>query len=177
MSWANSSTNATRPKEAVAQYLDLIDGIARDKLNANVSVKLTAMGLDIDPEFTRTNVRKIMQAANDKGMFVRIDMEDSPRTDKTIEIYRDFRKEFNCGLVVQAYLRRTADDVAKLMAEGKSNFRLCKGIYVEPEAIAFKGRDEIRANFLRAARADVPGRRLRRHRHPRRRPHRRAPSS
>ncbi len=83
-----------KAEAAVDQYLALIDGVAKDKLNANVSVKLTAMGLDIDPEFTRANVRKIMQAANGKGMFVRIDMEDSPRTDKTIQIYRDFRKEY-----------------------------------------------------------------------------------
>ena len=71
------------------------------------------MGLDIDPAVTcaRTCARSC-RPPTAKGMFVRIDMEDSPRTDKTIEIYRDFRKEFNCGLVVQAYLRRTSDDVA-----------------------------------------------------------------
>ncbi|HEY3296197.1 MAG TPA: proline dehydrogenase family protein [bacterium] len=137
-----------KAEASVKQYLDLIAGIARDKLDANISVKLTAMGLDIDPQYVRQNVRKIMSAASGHGMFVRIDMEDSPRTDETIRIYREMRQESRCGLVVQAYLKRTSDDVRKLCEEGPSNFRLCKGIYVEPEAIAYKGKQEIRDNFM-----------------------------
>jgi proline dehydrogenase len=137
-----------KAEESVKGYLDLIAGIKRDKLDANMSVKLTALGLDIDLQYVRQNLRRLMAAATQEGMFVRIDMEDSPRTDETISIYRELRREFNCGLVVQAYLRRTSDDVRKLMAEGPSNFRLCKGIYVEPEALAFKGKQEIRDNFM-----------------------------
>jgi proline dehydrogenase len=133
---------------SVQQYLELIEGIAKHKLDANISIKLTALGLDIDPQFVRENVRRIMDAANRQGQFVRIDMEDSPRTDKTIEIYREFRKTHQCGLVVQAYLKRTSADIKTLMDEAPSNYRLCKGIYVEPEALAFKGRQEIRDNFI-----------------------------
>jgi len=138
-----------KAEESVKQYLALISGIARDKLDANISVKLTALGLDIDPQYVRQNVRRIMAAAAEHEMFVRIDMEDSPRTDATVDIYREMRKEFRCGLVVQAYLKRTAEDARKLCAEGPSNFRLCKGIYVEPEAIAYKAKQEIRDNFMR----------------------------
>jgi proline dehydrogenase len=136
-------------EDSVRQYLDLIAGIARDKLDANISIKLTALGLDIDPQYVRQNVRRIMAAASEHEMFVRIDMEDSPRTDETLKIYREMRKEFRCGAVVQAYLHRTSDDVRTLCEEGPSNFRLCKGIYVEPEAIAYKSRQEIRDNYMR----------------------------
>lgn len=134
---------------SVRQYLNLIAGIAREKLDANISVKLTALGLDIDPQYVRQNLRKIMAAAAEQEMFVRIDMEDSPRTDETLKIYCEMRKEFHCGAVVQSYLRRTGDDVSGLCSEGPGNFRLCKGIYVEPQAIAYKGKQEIRDNFVR----------------------------
>jgi len=137
-----------KAEASVRQYLNLIAGIAREKLNANISIKLTALGLDIDPQYVRQNVRRIIAAAAEHEMFVRIDMEDSLRTDETLKIYSEMRKEFRCGAVVQAYLRRTSDDVRKLCNEGPSNFRLCKGIYVEPEAIAYKGKQEIRDNFV-----------------------------
>jgi proline dehydrogenase len=135
-------------EESVRKYLDLIAGIAREKLNANISVKLTALGLDIDKAYIRQSLKRIMSAAAEHEMFVRIDMEDSPRTDETLKIYEEMRKEFRCGAVVQAYLRRTSDDIGRLMVAGPSNFRLCKGIYVEPEAIAYKDKEEIRKNFL-----------------------------
>ncbi|MBK6767396.1 MAG: proline dehydrogenase family protein [bacterium] len=82
-------------------------------------------------------------------MFVRIDMEDSPYTTETLAIYEEFRTRHKLGIVVQAYLKRTSDDVKRLMDNGKTNFRLCKGIYVEPESIAFKERREIQENYLR----------------------------
>jgi proline dehydrogenase len=134
---------------SVQEYLELIEGIAKHKLDANISVKLTALGLDIDKQFVRDNVARIMESATRHNMFVRIDMEDSPRTDETIRIYEEMRAKYTCGLVVQAYLKRTSDDVRKITDAAAGNFRLCKGIYVEPAAIAFKEKEEIRQNFMR----------------------------
>jgi proline dehydrogenase len=136
-----------KAEASVAEYQRLVERIACEKLDANVSVKLTAVGMDIDPQYVRQNVRKVMAAAARHGMFVRMDMEDSPHTTETLAIYDELRREFPVGVAIQAYLRRSADDVQRLMAGGQTNFRLCKGIYVEPESIAHKGREEIRRNF------------------------------
>jgi proline dehydrogenase len=133
---------------SVQEYLELIEGIATRKLDANISIKLTALGLDIDKQFVRENVNRIMDAATRHNMFVRIDMEDSPRTDETIKVYEEVRGKYKCGLVVQAYLKRTSADVKQLTDAALGNFRLCKGIYVEPAAIAYKEKQEIRDNFM-----------------------------
>ena len=125
-----------------------MDTIVAEKLEGNISVKLTALGLSIDPRFGRTNLWRVVKSAADRHIFVRIDMEDSPHTTETLEIYDELRREFNVGVAVQAYLKRTMDDVIRLMAKGPANFRLCKGIYVEPEEIAYKGREEIRKNYM-----------------------------
>lgn len=124
--------------------------IARLQLDSNLSVKLTSLGLAIDTEFAYANLRKVVATAAELGNFVRIDMENSPYTDGTIALYRRVREEFpnNVGIVLQAYLRRTEADVRALAAEG-GHFRLCKGIYVEAEEIAFKGREEVQENYLR----------------------------
>jgi proline dehydrogenase len=138
----------TRPDEAEAitrAYLDVLDAIDEDRLEANVSVKLTGLGLNLDPELARTNV----QAIADRGTFVRIDMEDSSTTDATLELYRDLRSAGteNLGVVLQATLRRTVDDATTLAG---ANVRLCKGIYLEPPDLAFRDFDAVRVNYVRA---------------------------
>ncbi len=140
-------------KELAANMKDecksVLTKITEEKLDSNLSIKLTQLGLDIDYEFTLKNVREIVEHARELNNFVRIDMEDSPTTDKTFDIYKTLRKELpNVGVAVQSYLRRTEKDVQELVKE-PSNFRVCKGIYVEPEKIAFKKRDEINQCLLR----------------------------
>jgi proline dehydrogenase len=133
--------------------LELFPTIMKEKLNANVSIKLTQLGLTIDKKFCLENVRSIISKAAEYQNFVRIDMEDSAVTDDTIWVYREIRKEFqNAGIVLQAYLHRTEKDAEQLIDEGLGHFRLCKGIYVEPESIAFKGHDEINQNFVKVMR-------------------------
>ncbi|MEO5931305.1 MAG: proline dehydrogenase family protein [Candidatus Kapaibacterium sp.] len=137
-------------KQETETSVKVLEEITRRKLNSNLSVKLTSLGLGIDTEFGYNNLRRVVARAAELGNFVRTDMENSPYTDRTIELQQRIRKEFpnNVGIVLQAYLRRTEDDIRLLAPEGTS-FRLCKGIYVEPEAIAFKGREEIQQNYLK----------------------------
>lgn len=133
---------------ATQEAITTLEVIAQEKLGSNLSLKLTQLGLQLDKKFCLENTRKILQKAKDLNNFVRIDMEDSSCTDDTIDVYVQLRKEFsNVGIVLQAYLHRTEADAVRLMDMGYMNFRLCKGIYVEPEAIAFKKKDEINSNF------------------------------
>ena len=135
---------------AVEEYLRVVAAVQERGLDANVSVKLTLLGLKVDEGFCRDNVDVIAAAARACGSFVRIDMEDSTCTDATLRIYRELQaRHGNLGAVLQAYMRRTLADIAELPAEG-ANVRLCKGIYVEPRRIAWKGYDTVRANFVRA---------------------------
>lgn len=134
------------------ESLEVLDTIVKEKLDGNLSVKLTMLGLAMDYDLCRGLFSEILDSAKEKNIFVRIDMEDSSVTDITIKMYEEMRKRYdNVGLVLQAYLRRTESDILRLTAE-KSNFRLCKGIYIEPESIAYKGRQEIRDNYLRLLR-------------------------
>jgi len=127
---------------------EVLEAIAREGLDSNLSVKLTSLGLKLDKDFCRENVRRILQVAASHGNFVRIDMEDSSCTSDTIEVFRSVQAEYhNCGIVLQAYLRRTEGDVRELVG-ARANVRLCKGIYREPEDIAFQGRAEVQQNFL-----------------------------
>jgi proline dehydrogenase len=136
-------------------YLDIIARIEKEKINGNYSLKPTSFGLLIDPEVCYRNIREIVALAARHGNFVRIDMEDSQCTDLEIDLFRRLHKEFpeHVGLVVQAYLRRTLSDLEKMMdLHTKAipvNYRLCKGIYVEPEAIAWKKYQEINDNYLK----------------------------
>jgi len=134
----------------VEKYLQVLDAISSEKLNSGVSIKLTSVGLSIDKALVRENLRRVLDEAAARDVFVRIDMEDSPYTSETLSIYEEFRENRHLGIVLQSYLRRTDADVAGLIERGKSDFRICKGIYVEPEEIAFKDRQEIRDSFLRA---------------------------
>jgi proline dehydrogenase len=136
--------------EAIAvSYHAALEAIAGDRLDANVSVKLTALGLEIDRDLCRTLLAALVADAAARGIFVRIDMEHSAVVDATLEHYRELRASGsdNVGIVLQSALRRTLADVAAL-AELRPNVRLCKGIYVEPAPIAFQDRDEIRASFV-----------------------------
>ncbi len=133
----------------IEAYLKLFDAIVEHKLETGVSVKLTAVGLSIDPQFARKNLKILLEAALAHNVFVRIDMEDSPYTSETLAIYEEYRSQYKLGIVVQAYLKRTSDDVKRLMDQGQTNFRLCKGIYVEHESIAYKDRRAIQENYLR----------------------------
>ena len=135
---------------AVAQYERMLDAIAERGLPSNVSIKLSLLGLKIDPAFCRDNVERILAAAARHGNFVRIDMEDHSTTDGTLEIYQALHPRYpRCGVVFQAYMRRTLADIAALPREG-ANVRLCKGIYIEPRPVAWKGYDTVRRNFLSA---------------------------
>jgi len=113
-------------------------------------VKLTALGLKVDLDLCRSLVATVVADAAARGVFVRIDMEDSSCTDDTLRVYRELRESGrdNVGLVLQSALRRSLGDVAAL-ADLRPSVRVCKGIYVEPPEIAFQGRQEIRESFLR----------------------------
>jgi proline dehydrogenase len=129
-------------------YLDVLGAIERERLDANISVKPTALGLKLEPALCRELLEQLVVDARDRGTFVRIDMEDSSTTDETLRLYRGLREagHDNVGIVLQAYLRRTAADVAAL-ADLQPNVRLCKGIYVEPPELAFRDPEQIRASF------------------------------
>lgn len=143
-------TDRAKAEAAVDEYLRVIDAIVDRSLDANISIKLTLLGLKIDEAFCRDNVRRIAEAAKAKDMFVRIDMEDRTTTDATLRIYHElFPALGNLGVVFQAYMRRTLADIAALPAEG-ANVRLCKGIYIEPREAAWKGFETVRRNFVAA---------------------------
>ena len=141
-----------RPKAlaSAAEYERMLDAIAERKLNANISVKLSALGLKIDEGFCLENLDRIAAAAARHGNFVRVDMEDATTTDATLRIFRETQaRHGNLGVVFQAYMRRTLSDIGALPERG-ANVRLCKGIYVEPRAVAFKDYETVRLNFLQA---------------------------
>ncbi|MEP7378897.1 MAG: proline dehydrogenase family protein [Chloroflexota bacterium] len=142
---------ASRADATVAadRYIATLDALAERGLEANVSVKLTQMGLVIDPEFCRANVARIVTRARQIGAFVRIDMEDHTKTTKTLEIVADLHDDYpEVGAVIQSYLRRTADDVEQLIAS-QTRVRLCKGAYDEPASVAFQGRAEVDDSYRR----------------------------
>ena len=147
----------TRGDEARAiarAYRDVFETIERQELDSNVSVKLTALGLKLDYDLCRENLESVVGDAARRGNFVRIDMEDASTTDDTLRLYRQLREagRENVGVVLQAYLRRTLDDIRSL-ADLQPSVRICKGIYLEPPELAFQGYEEVRANFVRALEA------------------------
>jgi len=148
-------TNLEQADETRDEYLNVIEEFEKNKIDGNYSVKPTSFGLLLDEEVAYKNIRAVVAKAAEYGNFVRIDMEDSPCTDLEIALYRRLKAEFptNVGLVVQAYMRRTLKDVSDLLdihtEEAPTNYRLCKGIYIEPETIAFKDFDVVNENFLK----------------------------
>ena len=144
----------TRESEAraIAQaYCDVFTAIEREHLDSNVSIKPTALGLNLSYDRCRENLETVLREAARYGNFVRIDMEDSSTTSDTLRMYRELREGGfdNVGVVLQAYLRRTLDDI-RAISDLKPNVRLCKGIYVEPPSIAFTDYDAVRANYVRS---------------------------
>ena len=142
-------------KENRDHYFRIIEQFTKEGVKGNFSIKPTMFGMLIDRETCFRYIREIVALAAQKNSFVRIDMEDSQCVDMELEIYRKLQPEFpqNVGLVLQAYLRRTMSDLEKLKdlntEENPLNFRLCKGIYIEPETIAYTGYQEIRDSYLR----------------------------
>lgn len=136
------------------EYLDLIDVTYKNHVDGNFSVKPTSFGLLIDKEACYNYIREIVAKAASLNSFIRIDMEDSPCTDDEIALFRRLKAEYpaNVGLVIQAYLKRTFSDIEKMLdlnsPEIPLSYRLCKGIYVEPEAISFKKYEEINKHYL-----------------------------
>lgn len=149
------------PEEALAirsAYEKALAEIDAQELDANVSLKLTGLGLEVDPALCAENVRFLARAAAERGRFVRIDMEDSSTTTATLGLYRQLRAEGhdNVGVVLQSMLRRTMDDVQDLLPL-RANVRVCKGIYVEPPELAYQGADTVRFNFVEAVAALLDG--------------------
>lgn len=136
------------------QYIEVIEQFSSRKIKGNFSVKPSMFGLLLDKEACYGIIREIVAVADKYNSFIRIDMEDSTCTDDEINIYNRLREEFpkRVGLVIQAYMRRTLDDVKNLMKSDTTtsplNFRLCKGIYIEDKSIAFKGYQEVRDHFI-----------------------------
>jgi proline dehydrogenase len=147
--------DVTNPDEARAisgQYHDVLARIDEEGLDSNISVKLSGLGLELDYDLCRENLESVVGDAAARGNFVRIDMEDSSTTDRTLQLYRELHADGhdNLGVVLQAYLRRTPADLP-----GLDNVRLCKGIYVEPLEIAFREYEAVRANYMRCLEALV----------------------
>ena len=133
------------------RYLATLDALAAGGLEANVSLKLTQMGLDIDPAFCRLNVGRVVSRAREVGAFVRVDMEDHTKTDITLEIARGLHEQYDeVGVVIQSYLRRSDTDVDRLILE-RTRVRLCKGAYDEPASVAFPSKAEVDRSYAELA--------------------------
>ena len=144
-----SREDARRATSEVSEMLDRIDV---ERVDCNVSVKLTQLGLDLDSEFCFRNLLRIVRHARERGNFIWVDMEGSAYTERTLEIVLCARREMdNVGAVIQAYLYRSEQDVIRLL-EARTSIRLCKGAYLEPEIVAFKKRSDTDANFLKLMR-------------------------
>jgi proline dehydrogenase len=147
-------TNAEEARHSAELYRQLLEQISARKLDANVSLKLTHMGLDVDPQLAREQVSALVSQA--AGMqpknFVRVDMEGSPYTQRTLDFVSELHSvqanRGSVGAVIQSYLRRSETDVTKLISEG-IRIRLCKGAYQEAEDIAFQAKEEVDANYVR----------------------------
>jgi proline dehydrogenase len=143
-----SIRNKDEAAKAKDKCLIVLDAIVENNLNANLSIKPTQMGLSIDEDFAYEQVYQLIERAKKINNFVRIDMEDSPYTDKTIRLFQRLKEHFdNVGMVLQAYLKRTFDD-AVILNKLNTNYRLCKGIYIEPASIAYKDKQRIRDNYM-----------------------------
>jgi len=144
--------DTTKREEAVAacaQVKAVLDGIKANALDSNISIKLTQLGLKLDLGFCKENVAQIIASAKEKKNFVRIDMENHTCTDDTLAVYRHALGLYeSVGIVIQAYMHRSEDDIKQLAAEGAS-VRLCKGIYNEPSSVAIKERRGIQQNYIR----------------------------
>src|SRR6056297_50049 len=146
--------NLDEAEQNKKEYLELIDRIEAEKIDGNYSLKPTMFGLLIDKDVCYRHIREVVAKAAEYDNFIRVDMEDSSCTDLEIELFRKLKAEFpkNVGLVFQAYMRRTYSDLENLMdlhsEDAPLNYRLCKGIYVEPKEIAYKKYEEVNQHFI-----------------------------
>jgi proline dehydrogenase len=142
----------TTKEESIAsreQSIQVLHTIAKEKLDSNLSIKLTSLGLKLGVDWCTENTREILKIAAGYNTFVRFDMEDHTCTSGTIAIFQKLQEEFpHVGIVLQAYMRRSEED-AKTLMKSRTNFRLCKGIYKEPPHVAFQGRAEVQQNFMK----------------------------
>ena len=143
-----STTTRAEAVRATEDILELLDQIELAGLRANVSIKLTQIGLDLDEKLCCQNLEQILTRAGQYGNFVRIDMEDTPYTEKTIQLYQQMRDKdyLQTGLVIQSYLLRSGKDILKLLAEG-TRIRLVKGAYKESPELAFPKKADVDSNF------------------------------
>jgi proline dehydrogenase len=145
-------TNADEARHSADLYHELLDRISERGLDANVSVKLTHMGFDVDQQLATGIVSSLVQHAREKNSFVRVDMEGSPYTQTTLDVVREVHNHNGnrgrVGAVIQAYLRRSEADVQQLMGQG-IRIRLCKGAYQEPPEIAFPEKSDVDANYVK----------------------------
>jgi proline dehydrogenase len=140
-------TEEKAARSATDDYLSAFERIAAEKLDANVSVKLTQLGLDIAPELCQELLTRVLQRAQQLGNFVRVDMEGSPYTQRTLDLVLGLHERYqNCGVVLQSYLYRTPDDVARANA-AKIRVRLVKGAYNEPPTVAFAKKADVDAKY------------------------------
>jgi proline dehydrogenase len=143
-------TSAADARAAADAYLETLDALAGRGLDANVSLKLSQMGLGLDASGARDNVRRVLERAAAHDAFVRIDMEDHATTDATLALWRDLRSvnagHGDSGIVIQAALRRSPGDIDQLIAE-RARVRLCKGAYVEPASVAFPEKADVDAAY------------------------------
>lgn len=136
---------------AVDETLHSLERIASEGLRSSISVKPTHLGVEIDETFGFDNLLRVVERAHGLGIEVTVDMEDHPWTDLTLRMVREAQTRFgNVGTVLQAYMRRTLDDIENNLPENEPRVRICKGIYIEPEEVAYQGFDEVRQNFLEA---------------------------
>ncbi|MEK6320637.1 MAG: proline dehydrogenase family protein [Acidobacteriota bacterium] len=144
-----SITSEAETRQEVNEYIRVLDSINSTKLDSNVSVKLTQLGLDVSQELCYVDTRRIVEAALSYNNFVRIDMEDSTKTDATLQVFKRLRSEFeNVGIVIQSYLYRSEKDVRELLKIG-ARIRLCKGAYKEPADVAFPKKADVDANYVK----------------------------
>jgi len=144
-------TRADEAEEVTGHYLDVLDNVSAGKLNAEVSIKPTQLGLDLDKELCYRNLERLIDRAASGNNFIWIDMESSPYVDPTIELFRRARaRTSRVGLALQAYLRRTERDVEALIPLG-SAVRLVKGAYLEPASVAFPRKADVDENYFRLA--------------------------
>jgi len=143
-----SVTSEDQANLACSEYLQLIDDVVASGIEKNISLKPTALGLGLSEELGFANITRVVQKAHDAGVFIRIDMEDSPYTDQTLQIYSQLKADYpKLGTVIQAYMHRSLKDVISVASQS-GNLRICKGIYKESPGIAYQDKAEVRDNYM-----------------------------
>ena len=144
-----NTTTPDEARQAVDDIIQIVDAIEKSGVRANISIKLSQIGLALDPTLCVENLKRVLTYAREHGNFIRIDMEDSSTVDKTLEIFHSMRADYsltNTGLVIQSYLYRSESDIQKIALEC-GRVRLCKGAYKEPPDIAFPGKKDVDVNY------------------------------